>query len=364
MKKTVRTTLYSLLMMALTGCTADQLHPSGAASPLVPITLSTGWAHDGTRAATGIQKGQFDEGETFSVHFSRGSVVLSDGRPLVSTTFTTDGHGTTTPAVQPFFDSSATEAVLYAYYPLSVGSSTTTFSVQQDQTTDEAFKQSDLMTASVTATKSGSSVNAFLQFRHLLSKVIIVATAGEEVTALKSVRLISGQRTIDIADPLECTLGTSLSDALSSSAPLSMYGNTEGVVALSCAAMLPPQAIDGNFIQVDAVGLNGQPTTYTYHVRQLFQAGNEYVIALKVGTAQSRMLITTDLSATPFPYTGQPIEPAVTVTGDDDAVLTEGVHYRLAYSDNVQPGTAIVVAIGIGDYAGAMAKAQFTISAP
>ncbi|MBR2547642.1 MAG: hypothetical protein IKF07_05560 [Eubacterium sp.] len=62
-----------------------------------------------------------------------------------------------------------------------------------------------------------------------------------------------------------------------------------------------------------------------------------------------------------FDYTGEPIEPEVTAScylGCKD--LKEGVDYEVAYSDNVNAGTATVTVTGIGDHAGS-ATNTFTI---
>lgn len=58
--------------------------------------------------------------------------------------------------------------------------------------------------------------------------------------------------------------------------------------------------------------------------------------------------------------TGSEITPEVTVKCLDK-VLTEGVDYTVAYSDNVAKGTATVTVIGIGDYEGVTATTTFKI---
>lgn len=52
------------------------------------------------------------------------------------------------------------------------------------------------------------------------------------------------------------------------------------------------------------------------------------------------------IDGTSFPYTGQPIAPAVTVTVEGET-LTEGKDYSVEYANNVQPGTATVTVRGI-----------------
>ena len=59
-------------------------------------------------------------------------------------------------------------------------------------------------------------------------------------------------------------------------------------------------------------------------------------------------------------YTGEAVEPAVTVTNALGQTLVEGTDYVLVYTNNVSAGTGTVYAIGIGSVAG-FAKATFAI---
>jgi len=52
-----------------------------------------------------------------------------------------------------------------------------------------------------------------------------------------------------------------------------------------------------------------------------------------------------------YGYTGNPIEPSVSIEG-----LQKNVDYRVSYKNNVDAGTATVTFTGIGDYAGTMNK--------
>lgn len=60
-------------------------------------------------------------------------------------------------------------------------------------------------------------------------------------------------------------------------------------------------------------------------------------------------------SATSFPYTGEAIEPAVTVTLADGTPLENGTDYTVAYTNNVEPGVAQAIITGIGAYTGEQA---------
>jgi hypothetical protein len=102
------------------------------------------------------------------------------------------------------------------------------------------------------------------------------------------------------------------------------------------------------FLPVDEVELaSGQNSLYTgyFHVTDLrnktrLSEPNYYVIVNDLA----------QMSAEDIPaqrYTGQPVTPAVHLWFLGEEILTEGVHYSLAYSDNVKQGQATVTVTGL-----------------
>ena len=84
--------------------------------------------------------------------------------------------------------------------------------------------------------------------------------------------------------------------------------------------------------------------------------GNWFVSVLK-------SMLNCDVASIPTQvYTGSAIEPAVTVK-DGETTLTLGTDYEVAYSNNVNAGTATVTITGKGNYSGETA-ATFTIVYP
>ncbi len=61
-----------------------------------------------------------------------------------------------------------------------------------------------------------------------------------------------------------------------------------------------------------------------------------------------------------YEYTGEPITPSVTVSGN----ATEGKDYTIAYSNNIEVGTATVTVTGIGCYHGTLIKTFNIIGKP
>ena len=85
--------------------------------------------------------------------------------------------------------------------------------------------------------------------------------------------------------------------------------------------------------------------------------------------AADAQIFTINLGSTSLVFNGTELKPTVTVK-DGDAVLVEGTDYTLAYTNNVNVGTATVTATGIGNYTGtqtkefSITKADMTITAP
>ena len=362
--------LYSAALLLLAGCTADPL-TEGEAGGRVPIGVSVSGTGDDTRAGTHIQKSQFDAGETFNVYFASGA----DTETAQFTTVNTVGE-TTSAGASPCFLESATEAVMHAYYPQTVSNLTKSFTVQQNQIDSAGFKQSDLMYATTTATKSGKSVTAPLLFEHKMAKIVAMVTAGDSVQKIYTVRIVGGYRTISITDGKTCTLGTSYNDPNSTSDYITMYDNTEGATEVICAAMLPPQDINEDFLEI--VTDNG---TYLSALTKVLQGSHTYNLAVVVGAAKKTtgdgggestpdadgMVYTSDvISIDPvdvtYTYCGVGFMPATKVRKKSNGEeLVEGSDYQLAYVNNVNAGTATIVAVGLGGYTGHAVSTTFKI---
>ncbi len=244
-RNTYRLTSLLLLTVLLAGCTIEVSDEIGDNGGLVPIYLTAEVADAGnggsaTRAGTDIQSTQLASGETFTVEFSSNTTVAS-------TTYQANGSGgTTCTGTQPYFTLDGSSTTAYGYYPSKPGS---TFSVQTAQNTDANYKSSDLMYASVDITKSNGAGSGTLTFSHKMAKIIVSATATSGVSQIKDVRIIGGSRTIDVTDITNCTLGTTLTDANSTSSYITMYSGGTATTA-NCAALIPPQTVSGNFLQI------------------------------------------------------------------------------------------------------------------
>ena len=372
MNKITKYLISGAVAFLFAGCAAD-IQQEETFSGLVPIQVTAGGEGSLTRAGMEVQESQFQAGESFYVRFAAGTAVDEAGVDLDNTLFTTtNDNGTAEPtsgSSQPYFNPSVTSATLYAYYPQTVTESTTEFEVLSDQRTDENFKLSDLMFAETTALKRGTAVMIPLKFSHLLAKITIMAVAVDSVKSIKGIRIISGKRGIDIANPATCALGSTLSKPISTETPLLVYENATGSEVVFCSAMLPPQTIEGNFLVFDT-----DDGSYTYPIRKTkLESGHGYALALRIGAASGAESVGgstssangKSLTANAIPdqtYTGNEIHPEeITIKDNENKVLTENTDYQLIYSNAINVGRATVIVVGKGDYLGCLTTVYFDI---
>lgn len=280
-----RLTYWGLLPLAalLAGCMADyEERPNatgGGLDGLVPIYMTASVLEAeadkggaGTRAGADVQSSQLASGETFTVAFSGNTTVAS-------TTYKANGSGgATCSGTQPYFTLAGTSTTVYAYYPEKPGS---TFSVQADQSGDANYKKSDLMYATVASlAKTGTATTASLTFSHKMAKIIVKVTGvtGEAITKITDVRIIGGSRTINVTNTTTCTLGSTLTNANSTSSYVTMYTGGTGKAAFTCAALIPPQTINGAFLLVKTdVG----DLTYSL-TNKTFASGKSYTYSMAI----------------------------------------------------------------------------------
>jgi len=265
---------YGMLLSAavlLTACTEDMLDGRRGE---VPITLTTTVLESHgpmvTRAGVDVQSTQLPSGTTFAAEFTGSDVTVN------SATYTADGQGGATTATQPYFTLSGTSTTVYAYCPSKPSG---TFSVAADQSSDADYRASDLLYATATICKLGTTN---LPFAHKMAKIIVNATVGEGIGSITGVYLIGGCRTVNITDTTTCTLGDELSDAVSTSSPIIMWTGSQTTGTLSCAALLPPQTVtSSDFLKITT---NQGDVIYNLDSKA-FASGQTYTINTTVDAA-------------------------------------------------------------------------------
>lgn len=170
------TVIYAMAALALAACSNNE---TDNWADEIRLGSSLAVQQVDSRAATDIQNNAFAIGENLDVYINedvqKGQMPSTTyPQPL---TYTTGSGGALSTATRPYFPSSGNGVNIYAVYPKDAAE---TFTVQTDQSTDAAYKASDLMHG---LPQSGNPVartkdKVNIQFRHLLSKVTIKLVAG------------------------------------------------------------------------------------------------------------------------------------------------------------------------------------------
>lgn len=246
----------------------------------VEIKLSSGVTPE-SRTLTSTQSTQIEKGETVYVWAEKNSDKSSY---IDAWSLTADGEGNLTPAVKKYFPTDKASLDIYALHgnftisdemPASI-------SVLEDQSTKEAYCESDLLYAVSTNVPYSEEIIT-LDFKHLLSKIEIKLTAGSGVDLSKvtSVKVLNTQLAADITLKNSEAIATAITPT-GDTADITAYKSSDnnGVYA---EAIVIPQEVSGTFVEVT---VGGTPYYYTI-LTQTLKSGYKYILNLTVGESAS-----------------------------------------------------------------------------
>lgn len=359
----------------LTSCAEQMEMMFSTPVRLTATTESFAATRSSASADLDFQTSAFENGETINGYFSD-----SDGNVLGDTptklTASTDGNGKKMLLQDPqiyYPGSSGTSVNVYALYPDDVKDNTSSFTVKNDQSSNNLYKASDLMYASGSnLTRTTDDVN--LPFRHKMAKVIVTAT-GEGDILITKIRLVNVCRTIEMT-PATGELGNLVTTNVYEDNTIILATNNDGEALLSGAALMPPQTISADFIEVSVkynygtsanvkegkaiFSLNGKSfsggTQYTANVTVTRQ-NIDFTTTITDWTADQGTILVVPNSGASLSigniqnktYTGSVIRPKPDITyieNSEEKPLAEGTDYELAYFNNTNVGTATIIITG------------------
>ena len=274
----MKTKFYFLVMASLvfTACASDEPTDDGI------IRLSSSVASAITRANTSdaIQNAQF---------ISDARIFVEAYKTGQASTYTTGIYRTTDAAGAMsgslYYPSDRSNIDICAYYPSSVNSSTTSFSVNASQTTTDVanYRSSDLMYATKLTNKAKGSTHP-LTFNHALTKIIVTITNGDGVSGDD----ISDNVTAVKINNTMPTAGFTISDgavgnitASGTAADIDITGTTK----TNHTGIIVPQTLTANTTFITVTYNNAD---YTYAIPsggKTFDAGKVYTYALTLSAA-------------------------------------------------------------------------------
>ena len=186
--KTTKIISACAVLVALASCSNDQeLSQQSAEDTSIRIQANVGGI--ATRAGSNIQGTQFDAGGKIGIFLKE---HLNADETNVAT-YSNPIEGTVNNSIQTNIDLATTQYFpangrsvdCLAIYPMKIGSknidkSTTSFSVEADQSDADKYKASDLMYAYTANTAKKTPIQ--LTFKHLLSKIIVEVVADASVS--------------------------------------------------------------------------------------------------------------------------------------------------------------------------------------
>ena len=257
-------------------CASDEPTDDGV------IRLSSSVASAITRANTGdaIQDAQFINGAQIFVE------AYKTGE---TSTYTTGNYSTTNTSGAMsgslYYPSDMSNIDICAYYPSSVSSFTTSFSVNASQTTTDVayYRSSDLMYATKLTNLAKGSTHP-LTFNHALTKIIVTITKGNGVSDADISGKVTAVKINNTKPTAEFTISGGAVGTIMASGTAADIDIT-GTTKTNHTGIIMPQTLTANTTFI-TVTYNG--TDYTYAIPsggKTFEAGKVYTYALTLSAA-------------------------------------------------------------------------------
>ena len=195
-------------------------------------------------------------------------------------TYTTgDGGVLNIPAENPpYYPLNGTNIDVRAYYPAAVVSANGEHTVAADQSSDEAYVNSDLMCAFAT-NKAKTAEPIALQFAHKMAKVKIDVTPGTAVKQINWIKLKNVKPTASLTLS-SGAIGEATGDA--TDIIIAKEEATDGK-KIQGAAVFPAQTLTGALLEIGVTMADNSTGTATYTVdSKAFAANNVYTLDITV----------------------------------------------------------------------------------
>jgi len=255
--------LYIGVALLMAGCSAENEPEVGGRTP-IKLGYTVLQANE-TRAATDLNNSHLAANDKVMVKVSTADANTYDQSCTYLAIDNTGGMVPAGTAIPTYPDNNA-HVDIVAYYPSTAG---TTFTVKADQTSDDNYKASDLMFASI-SNQAATTETVNLTFAHQMAKIIVNASAasGSGIT-------ISGVTLKNIAPTVTFTQ-TAAVDYTTNAAT----GSTDIIMSNEGAALIPQQTVDGQFLVISTSAGNA-----TYSLSKEFLAGHQYTLNITVNSA-------------------------------------------------------------------------------
>ena len=271
------------VLVALASCSNDHVISQPGAED-TPIRIQANVGAVTTKAAHNLLESSFGSGDAINVYIgeNKSNTSTSSEGPYESMVYSYTGS-TFTPTDTQYFPANGHGIDVWGVYPSTVTESSISkdFSIENDQTSDAAYKASDLMFATEKINqKKGAPIS--LIFAHKLSKIIVKldkepgvnADLTDAVIKLTNVSTKVPLTKVDHTGILLGTASTNQQDI--KELTIGKYEAINGT-----AAIVIPQSTTGMSFKVELVG-GGTYTAAIPNAPEKFVANKAYTYTLKL----------------------------------------------------------------------------------
>lgn len=279
----------AMAMMTQSSCISDDFDPEA-----VRLSVEGLGSNATTRAAStdALQNTQFESGLGIQVEVYPTGATSTYSTAVYNTTSTTgstSGSILLSPASTPIYYHPTSNIDICAFYPSSVVSaSTTTFTVNADQTTSGIanYQSSDLMYATKLTNRAKGSIHG-LTFNHAMSQIIVNLQAGTGLTdddITTNVTAVKINNTIPTAN-LEFAVDGSVPTGVVTATASGSVGDIDitGDKASNVGIIVPQTVTSGTTLFT--ITYNSNNYTYALTANQTFAAGNKYTYTFTLNLA-------------------------------------------------------------------------------
>lgn len=253
----------------------------------LPINISVGQQ---TRANDEV----FEDGDEVGIYVvnydgSTADALAESGNQADNSKFTYS-NSVWTPDETIYWKDANTAADFYAYYPYSASANISAhpFSVQADQSTEDAFWASDFLwgkTANVSPTPNTVSI----QTNHSLSRIIVNIKPGEGFTAESWAAATKAVKICDVKISATIDLSTGVASATGNAGEVIPLAAAETGTTISYKAMIVPQVVADNskLVVVTVDGID-----YVYRKGYTFSRNTVHPFTVTVNKSGSSVDVT------------------------------------------------------------------------
>lgn len=285
--------------ITLVACNQKEMENDGVQEPkAISLTASINSGEDVTRASSAddLQNTQFVAQEQIFVE----AYETGQSTAYKTGTYTTGASGALTADDPGMYYPANNGAIdICAYYPSTISSSTTEFTVGNDQQTAAGYRASDLMYATrlTNQPSTTSETPVHLTFNHALAKIIVNITLDASITSqsitqptISAVKIKNTVREASLSisgGDITASKKTTGEPAAPSASDINITGTVSSVVGHSNMGIIVPQQVAAD----DFIEVTYDNRTYTYQLPNAttFQKGKVYTYSFTLTARQLRL---------------------------------------------------------------------------